>query len=325
LTIDLGNQGRTALRIEAPRTTISGVSIINYRKTGKADNKTHSKSESGIRISASNVSLQNILCENMVTLVMDAVPRCITIHGGAESIDLANISATNVNGGITVGASKTIRATNVNFSGLSDNGFYLLPDSSDFTATGGTMTNVNEAIVFKGHDAKIIGLSIHNQQQGIGLENADGVLIKDLRVTHDEELQTTPSFIRTRPGNRSSTNIVLEDISADIPLGSSVLNLAVGTVSNFTMLNSVFELHVPASNTKPFYLLRQNDGMPPRIANTVFHLVDEGSNQIRSTILKAPQLSESFIQEFETSNQILLGDESVSVRPQNPGRSGQVQ
>lgn len=325
LSFDLAGQGRTALRIEAPDMSITNVTIKNYSKSVKADNRQHSKSESGIRISASNITLSQIKCHNMITLVRDAVPRCITIHGGADNLRLSAISGSNINGGVTVGAAMNVHVTDYDFRNLTDNGFYLLPNSSQFVAENGYMSNVNEAIVFKGNDATIRNLRIHNQEQGIGLENASGVTLVDITVTHDELLTTRPSFMRTRRGNKHSDNIVLEDILADIPLGGSVFNLAVGSVSDMFVSNATFHLVAGSGFKGAAYLLRQNSGVPPTITDTTFEFKGVHKELVKSAILKAPDLTAAYMLQFESSNDVRRDGASVPLRQKPPKNRRPVQ
>ena len=215
--------------------------------------------------------------------------------------------------------------TDFEFEDLTDNGFYLLPASESFVARNGRMTNINEAIVFKGTDATVRELHIHNQEQGIGLDNASGVTLVDITVTHDELLTTRPSFMRTRRSNEHSDNIVLEDILVDIPLGGSVFNLAVGSVSDMSVSNATFSLGVGSGFRGAAYLLRQISGVPPTITDTTFEFKGVHKGLVKSAILKAPDLTDAYMHQFESSNHVRRDGTPVPLRQKPPKNRRPVQ
>lgn len=319
IEIDLGGNGRTAVRIQATDMHIEDLTVRNYRKFVKADNVLHSKSESGLRISASNVSVSNVHCEDMQTTVPDAVPRCVTIHGHANNVLLQNISGRNINGGITIGSSTDVRIDGFDFRNLSDNGLYILPGSNQLTAKNGYIENINESIVFKGRNSTVSGLRIHNQEQAIGLENAIGVLLTDLHVSFDGDLATRPSFIRTRRGNKRSEHIVIRGVEAEIPFGNAVLNLANGTVDDISLSNSTFRLQVDEARTREgrLYLIRQNGGSAAQIVNSTFILIGAGAAAVEALFVKAPDFSASDAVKLQAKNVLVHDIRKLPVRVRN--------
>jgi hypothetical protein len=314
---DLAGSGRTALRIESAGTNVDGVSVRNYSKSVKADNKRHNKSESGIRVSASDVTIKNVTCERMFTTVEDAVPRCITVHGGAMRVRIDALTGVDINGGVTVGASDGVMVTDFSFRNLSDNGLYLLPDSNHVIATDGEIDGINETVVFKGKDAIVRRLRIHNQEQGLGLENASGVVISDIIVTYDGDLRTRPAFLRTRIGNERSSNIRLENVRASMPLGNAIFNLAHGAVVDFTVVDSEFELDVSAkvASRDAAFLYRQNAGDVPEISGSTFRFMGEASMNLRSVHYKSMSESDEVWTKLKSDNRFLRGDEELDVKP----------
>jgi hypothetical protein len=227
------------------------------------------------------------------------------------------LTGVDINGGVTVGASDGVMVTDFSFRNLSDNGLYLLPDSNHVIATDGEIDGINETVVFKGKDAIVRRLRIHNQEQGLGLENASGVVISDVIVTYDGDLRTRPAFLRTRIGNERSSNIRLENVRASMPLGNAIFNLAHGAVVDFTVVDSEFELDVSAkvASRDAAFLYRQNAGDVPEISGSTFRFMGEASMNLRSVHYKSMSESDEVWTKLKSDNRFLRGDEELDVKP----------
>ena len=290
IEIDMSGKGRNAIHLSASNVHVDNLRIRNYFKNKKADRRLHNKSESGLRISASNVIAKNVYCENMRTTVPDAVPRCVTVHGNASGVRLENITGHKINGGITIGASTNTQIHGYEFRDLTDNGLYILPGSVGLVAKDGYLENTEEPVVFKGKNSTVSGLRIPNQGHTFGLDNADGVLLENVKVSFDENLKTRPAFVRARRKNEYSKNIRIRSIDASMPLGSSVINLVNGVVENISVTNSTFSMYVDKrkSGKANYFVIRQRRGDFLDLIDTTFRFHGPGAKSISTVAILAP-------------------------------------
>ncbi len=314
LTIDLGGQGRNAVDIAAAGMQVAHVTVLNYAKSVNAGGREHRQTESGLRIRASNVTAEFIHCENMQTSVIDAVPRCITVQGGASDVTLRSISGRRINGGITVGDATNVLIDGYEFHGLSDNGLYLLPESRNIVALNGYLSDTNEPVVFKGANSRISGLTIHNQGQAFGLENATGVVLENVSVTFDRELATRPAFIRTREGNRETSDVELRSINAEMPLGGSVFWLSNGLVRRMRVEDSIFSMSLERDRAQAAYILRQQAGDAVEFRGNDFMLNGPGAASPGAVNLRFPKDSSPQADELIRGNRFSYDGAPARVR-----------
>jgi hypothetical protein len=286
--VDLSGAGRNAVDVLATDMQVEGLSVRNYSKNTKSDGITHGTSESGLRIHASNVRASKISCEDMHTGKADSVPRCISVQGNVTGVSLKAIVGKRLNGGITVGNSTGVTIENYDFRDLSDNGLYLLPGAVGVVATGGYLENTEEPVVFKGSNARVSGLKIRNQGFPIGLENADGVVLEDVQVSFAADFKHRSAFIRTRSKNNSTTHVLLQRVTGKIAMGGSLFALASGSVADFKVRDSTFELFVPAGGSRAPFLVRQKRGEVARIENSTFKFYGPGASQIAKVRIGVP-------------------------------------
>ncbi len=273
-TVDFSGTGRSGVDIWAPDVAVSGLAFINYFKEPKSDGKRFDSSESGLRIMAPGARVKRVHCENMRTATADAVPRCVTVQGGASDVELRDLSGKQINGGVVLGKSHNVRILGYRFDGLSDNGIYILGNARDVVAEDGWLRDTEEPIVFKGANTRVSRLEVENQSRGFGIEQAKGVILEDVRVTYDKGFSASPAFLRTRKVNKSSSDILLKNIDADLLLGDSVLSVAYGVVDGLRLENCTFRLKRVPGGKGPRYLVRHKAGSPPQYVNTRFDLMD---------------------------------------------------
>jgi len=301
----LSGAGRNAVDVEASAMRIQDLTVRNYRKKIKSDNVRHRTTESGLRIKASDVEARNVRCEDMVTDIKDSVPRCINIQGGISDILLRNISGRRINGGIVIASSHQVRIEGYDFRDLEDNGLYILPGAVGVVAVDGYLENTNEPVVFKGKDTEVLRLRIHNQGQSFGLENAQGVVLKDVDVTFDDRLVTRPAFIRTRRDNEVSTGIRLQRINASMPMGAAVLALANGSIINMELVDSTFNLDLDLPGTTEAYIVRQPRGEVIRITDTTFKFDGRWAGDVQRLVAKIPPPGNGRLRRKDTGNRFL--------------------
>ena len=273
-TVDFSETGRSGVDIWAPGVAVSGLTFVNYFKQPKSDGKRFDSSESGLRIMASGARVSKVHCENMRTATADAVPRCVTVQGGASDVELRDLSGKQINGGVVLGKSSNVRILGYRFDGLSDNGIYILGNARDVVAEDGWLRNTEEPIVFKGANTRVSRLEVENQSRGFGIEQANGVILEDVKVTYGPGFKASPAFLRTRKVNKSSSDILLRNIDAELWLGDSVLSVAYGVVDGLRLENCTFRLKRVPGGKGARYLVRHKAGSPPRYVNTRFDLVD---------------------------------------------------
>jgi hypothetical protein len=289
LTIDIGGSGRNAVDVKASDMLIQNLIVRNYHKDLKSDGRRHRGSESGLRIRGAGSVVNGMHCENMTTGVQDAVPRCITVQGGARNIELKNISGKNITGGIVVGRSYNLKIDGYDFREFSDNGIYLLPGAVDTIVTNGYLENGKEPIVFKQDQrTRVSRLRIHNMRMSFGLENTSNVILEDVEISYDEELTSSPAFVRSRPKNTMTSNIKIHRINASMPFGDSLFSLGFGALENVEIRDSNFLLNVGANSGEGLRLVRQRRGQPIRLVNTTVTLEGPGEADVERAVIFVP-------------------------------------
>ena len=293
-TIDFNKTGRSGIDVWAPGVTVSDVTFLNYHKKPKSDGKRYDSSESGLRVMASGARARNLHCEDMHTETADAVPRCVTVQGGASDVELRNVTGKRINGGIVLGKSSDIRIIGYRFESLSDNGIYVLGNARDVIAEGGYLRDTEEPVVFKGTNTRVSGLEVVNQTRGFGLEQARGVILEDVKVSYEPGFTGAPAFLRARKVNKTSSGIVLRNIDADLLMGDSVLSVAYGEVDGLRLENCRFRLHRLPGGKGPRFLVRHKTGAPPEYEATTMDLVDfPGSLDGRLVVQSGGQASQA--------------------------------
>lgn len=294
LTVDLGGSGRNAVDVSASDMRIENLLVRNYHKDFKANGKNHRESESGLRIRGSGSVVNGLHCEDMTMGVQDAVPRCVTVQGGARDLVLRNITGKNITGGIVVGKSYALKIDGYDFRKFSDNGIYFLPGAVDAIATNGYLENGREPVVFKGDKrSRVSGLRIHNMGMSFGLENTSDVILEDVEISFDGELPSRPAFIRSRPKNTLTSNIKIRRIKATMPFGDSLFSLGYGALENVEVRDSSFLLNVEMDSGEGLRLVRQRRGQPIRLVNTNVILEGPGEADIERAVIFVPADSRS--------------------------------
>ncbi len=228
----------------------------------------------------------------MVTETADAVPRCVTVQGGASDVELKNLSGKRINGGVVLGKSSNVRILGYRFESLSDNGIYILGNARDVVAEDGFLRDTEEPVVFKGANTRVTRLEVVNQSRGFGLEQARGVILEDVSVGYESGFAGAPAFLRARKVNKSSSDILLRNIDAELLMGDSVLSVAYGEVDGLRLENCRFRLHRLPGGKGPRYLVRHKQGSPPAYQNTTMELVGfQGSLDGRLVVQSAGQPS----------------------------------
>ena len=273
ITVDFAGTGRSGIDVWAPDVRLSDLTFLNYHKKPKSDGKRFDSSESGLRIMASGTRARNVHCEDMHTETADAVPRCVTVQGGASDVEIRNVTGKRINGGVVLGKSSDVRILGYRFESLSDNGIYVLGNARDVVAEDGYLRDTEEPVVFKGANTRVSRLEVINQSRGFGLEQAKGVILEDVTVRYEPGFSGAPAFLRARKANKSSSDILLRNIDADLLMGDSVLSVAYGEVDGLRLENCRFRLHRLPGGKKPRYLVRHKTGSPPEYESTSMDLV----------------------------------------------------
>ena len=317
LIVDLGGSGRNAVDVAASDMRIENLLVRNYHKKFKADGNNHRQSESGLRIRGTGNVVNGLHCEDMTTGVHDAVPRCVTVQGGARDILLRNISGKNITGGIVVGSAMNLRIDGYDFRKFSDNGIYLLPGAVGTIATNGYLENGREPVVFKqDQGSRVSGLKIHNMGMSFGLENTSDAILEDVEISHDNELMSRPAFIRSRPKNKLSRDVLIRRIAASMPLGDSLFSMGYGALENVEINNSSFFLDVGADAGDGIRLVRQRRGQPLRLVDTHIQMEGPGASAVQRAVIFVPRESRGELRNICERCQVAVKNRKIALQLQ---------
>jgi hypothetical protein len=126
-----------------------------------------------------------------------------------------------------------------------------------------------------------------------GLENTSDAILEDIEISYDGELSSRPAFIRSRPKNELSRNVLIRRVTATMPFGDSLFSLGYGALENLQVSDSKFVLDVKADTGVGLRLVRQRRGQPIHLVNTDVILEGPGGSKIKRAIIFVPANSQS--------------------------------